>query len=1251
MANESTTTAPEQVASYVAPTLLIGLGGTGKDVLLRIRRMFYERHGKRADGSIGFPIVGYLALDTDPGAFERLEGDSPSDFVMRTIQFKRGGTPEAIDCTVEPRQLEDYFRGGEQSYPHLFRWLPHELKRFGANGIVGGAGQNRLFGRLAFFHHYPTIASALKARIHQIVTDATLPQRREQWLGELRRALRVNPRRLEIVLVYSLAGGTGAGMFLDMGFLVRHIVERELNLPDVQPFFTHFAIMPEAFVQEAAEGSRNVVLTPDQRRKIQENAFACLREMEYFSLRPGRSFDLSIPPSVSGHQAADLNEPWYRVQWALDGPWHEVHSSPWDTCYLVGAGNDTMGSGCLPPSEIYQMVADRLFLHFDGGQFAMKDHSERSNIVDRTLHAMRDKVRDSSKDRLGDVLYSHYLSKRFSTFGLAEIYFDRERMRRAAAHRLAYKLVSEWWLREPDKAPVELARLAAEDLAGGAGGQAAVVTPTGQPGDPQIGLTYSALRNQILLENREVDRRRTWFQVVQDEENARKRDIESGRHDTSPFDALRPFVQQQTLRLKRDRFSKGETGLAIRSFEGNRKLLEPEIDARLRCLFLYRLDHLGVRGAQQLFEEYTNLYRGEIERAGQMVELTRSAMPPWEDRVADAQKLPLAAYARTAVRFELLRAARLACEHMQKAFHHEAIPDIRLCLEQVQKQLSPGDRARSYADRLHHFHDALSAQTDTVTGVRHYLARRFHELREPGSPYGRTVGLLDHLSEAEYDSALRQMIAPQGRSAGLDMAEVGPTLERRVLEQLRTSKEAWKDVHSLGDLALKLVRDGELPAQPVVDELARDLAEACEGLLAGFAGDTSALHQFNKDADRKKVRLDCLRIYSGVFLRIARTGDTQEIDAPSIKRLGIASCRSPGSEAFRRELEAGGGHGLVGLQPFDIEDDTVVVYQEKTGIPLCYYQELEGMARHYYESQRQKETHFDYNALRGRLPDIRRVDQDRQKHLANCLELTLYGIITGVLSYREERGQRCFWLESRSDYGGSMLIPLGEQFETVVNRLAEHEGDRADLQAQLNSWFTRAAAKQEGQQIVLLWCALQDLYDLVHRRIAERVARAGPSGQKEERNHPMYRILEDRMLAAVFRRVQGLPSAGVWLSSKLDLSAILRELEGEERAMALQMRRELLEDCFRPVNEGLPIPVIQPRAQLEEKVFGDLLRRRDPARRGAAPPPLPLPQPPPAPAARTPPPVPEENHQPFASPTPTEDAGPFRFTDDYEGDG
>src|SRR5207248_7379244 len=111
---------------------------------------------------------------------------------------------------------------------------------------------------------------------------------------------------------------------------------------------------------------------------------------------------------------------------------------------------------------------------------------------------------------------------------------------------------------------------------------------------------------------------------------------------------------------------KGEAGLAARSFERNRQLLEALSDARLRCLFLHRVDGLGVRGALQLLEEYANLSRAELQRAGHMEEITRSVMPPWEDRVLDAQRLPLQSYARTAIRLELLRAARQACDHLQK---------------------------------------------------------------------------------------------------------------------------------------------------------------------------------------------------------------------------------------------------------------------------------------------------------------------------------------------------------------------------------------------------------------------------------------------------------------------------------------------------------------------------------------------------------------------------------------------------------
>ena len=48
--------APVAVDHHLAPTVVIGVGGSGKDVLLRVRRMFYERLG-----NTGYPIISYLA--------------------------------------------------------------------------------------------------------------------------------------------------------------------------------------------------------------------------------------------------------------------------------------------------------------------------------------------------------------------------------------------------------------------------------------------------------------------------------------------------------------------------------------------------------------------------------------------------------------------------------------------------------------------------------------------------------------------------------------------------------------------------------------------------------------------------------------------------------------------------------------------------------------------------------------------------------------------------------------------------------------------------------------------------------------------------------------------------------------------------------------------------------------------------------------------------------------------------------------
>src|SRR5205085_1086697 len=113
----------------LAPTILVGLGGTGKDVLLRIRRLFFQREGKR-DYYIGYPIISYLALDTDGAGFASIEWEDLTAYVLQNIQFRQGDEREMIDCSVKPDQFTQYFEGGKRMHPHIFSWMLPDMYRY-----------------------------------------------------------------------------------------------------------------------------------------------------------------------------------------------------------------------------------------------------------------------------------------------------------------------------------------------------------------------------------------------------------------------------------------------------------------------------------------------------------------------------------------------------------------------------------------------------------------------------------------------------------------------------------------------------------------------------------------------------------------------------------------------------------------------------------------------------------------------------------------------------------------------------------------------------------------------------------------------------------------------------------------------------------------------------------------------------------------------------------------------------------------
>jgi hypothetical protein len=1149
---------------HLAPTLIIGLGGSGKDAVLRVRRLFYERHGHT-----GFPIVGYLVLDTDKNAFTRLEGDSPSDYVLRSIQLDdRGAIPEALDCSLTPREFSDYFRGGQAQYPHIFRWLDPAMERFGANAIVAGAGQQRPFGRLAFFHHFDRIVNTLNARIREILRQADEANR---WRTE---NMVIDPQRLEVILVYSIAGGTGAGMFLDMGMLVRQLIQKGLgptsSFPEplnIQPSFTHIAVLPEGFVQAAQEGK--IQIKPQEIITIQENAFAGLRELEFFSQRPEQAFDLSIPPPSPrlGEEPGACRKPWYQAWWSRNSDPIEIDLSPWDCCYLVGGSNDLMSVGYLMPHEIYQMIAEYIFLDFDPNRFGIKKRSLRPNSIGPNLIPMKDPVYDDK----GNFLYNHYVSRRFSLLGLSQIYFDRDRMRRAASHRLAWLLINQWWLRQLEMPPKAQADMVQQDWAGHAAPNAAGRT---------MPLTYEGLRDFILRVNINDQTLKTRWDEVRDEVAALKREVESGKYDRSEDDPITRLERRHEQMLLAEADGTSNNGLALKTFEHHRKAAEPEIETRLRNLFRLKVQQLGVRGALKVFESYGNLYAEQEKMARSVQSQTPAKSRDREDRLVDARKLPLPFCASQAVRIELLRGLKQSGKYLIGLYHHGVVPDVRHCLKRIGHRLSTAetDVGASYYQLLGRFQTILESKTGQLTGVSLFLARRFEELRQAEEGQTRTVGLLPEMDATKYDSLIVEQLRPSEGEARLDWTAI----EQQVLTELRTSKgQEWADVNTLADLILRVVSHeaGRLPDQLTVDKLARDLAEACESLLRNFASRLSALELFNRDVAKQADRLDTLRTRSAPFLRQSKAANLPpDANTKLSQYLGIASSTSPAATAFANQLQQSGSalQSMAGLEKFDMENDALVLYQEKSGIPLFYYSLLDHLGNLYLRSNRQRDTHFDFPALKGRLPDIRKVDLQKQRNLANSLESTLYGIMTGVLAF--DRGQFRLWR-------AGLAFPLGGQFEDVFNHAADDGTVRAELQNQVEVWMKKALASGQGSRLALLWCAVQYLHEEVRQRLQWQIDREGQAGKLGIQDHPLLSILAGRMIPRLKQRLEHLPDGNGprWLASGLDILSILASphLEPGERAQALQHWRQSLRDYMEPISEAVPIPVIRPGAQLD----------------------------------------------------------------------
>ena len=367
----------------IRPTVLIGLGGTGKEVLRRLRRMFYEKYRMP-----GLPVMEFLWFDTDIRNIDITRKET--DLLDRRIDFS---AREMVDGSVGPQELEAY-RKNKGMYPHIWSWFPDALDSLASDAITQGAGQIRPCGRLAFFHHYAKLRMEIENKIKR-VQSADAETEMKQMFPDYDAA----SNDLEIVLVTSIAGGTGSGSFIDMGFLCRDLAPNAVR--------TAYLVLPSVF-DGVIGGARQ---TP------RANGFAAIKELEHY-----------MKPRFDAQGSDGSRHTTHIFEW--DGRPHEVSAPPFSTVYLLDDRNFA-GVRVEDFTDVFQMIAEFLLLDFDQTRFALDKRSVRSN-----MEQFLQEVATYKNDH-----YVQYFPCRYASFGLSQMEINQPRLANAASNRFAQYLV------------------------------------------------------------------------------------------------------------------------------------------------------------------------------------------------------------------------------------------------------------------------------------------------------------------------------------------------------------------------------------------------------------------------------------------------------------------------------------------------------------------------------------------------------------------------------------------------------------------------------------------------------------------------------------------------------------------------------------------------------------------------------------------------------------------------------------------
>ncbi len=229
----------ERDSQTLSPTVVIGVGGTAANVLQNLRRRINNRLGRLREA----PAIRFVLIDSEIRQLNEVNRDKDVWQEIHTV-----ATPL--------RKSEEY----QSQYPSLKRWINRRwlfnIPRDQSTDSI------RPLGRLALFSNFQRVSSELDKSFAECCSEEAAT-RSSQELD-----IPFDAGKPRVIIVTSIAGGTGGGMLFDLAYAIRGKLKKAgYQNNEIEAVLLHS--------------------TPNNKGRDQAiaNAYATLQELEHYSQR------------------------------------------------------------------------------------------------------------------------------------------------------------------------------------------------------------------------------------------------------------------------------------------------------------------------------------------------------------------------------------------------------------------------------------------------------------------------------------------------------------------------------------------------------------------------------------------------------------------------------------------------------------------------------------------------------------------------------------------------------------------------------------------------------------------------------------------------------------------------------------------------------------------------------------------------------------------------------------------------------